>query len=79
MAGASRHDARRTSISATCLYIAGGFVAAGSLTLLLEPTEASFGPGLVGSGLGVAVIGIGRVVALLNAILHEMRDRRDRP
>lgn len=78
MAGASRYDARRTSISATCLYIAGGFVTAGSLTLLLAPTEASFGPGLVGSGLGVAVMGIGRIVALLTAILHELRDARDR-
>lgn len=78
MAGASRYDPRRTSISAMCLYMAGGFLTAGSLTLLLAPTEASFGPGLVGSGLGVAVIGIGRIVAMLNAILHELRDYRDR-
>ncbi|HSK41321.1 MAG TPA: hypothetical protein VK943_16270 [Arenibaculum sp.] len=72
----ARLDPRRGSISALALYFAGGIVTVLSMTLLLAPTETSFGPGLVGTGLGIVVMGVGRVVGVLTEVLEELRDLR---
>lgn len=70
-------DPRGGSISALALYLAGGIVTVMSMTLLLGPTEATFGPGLVGTGLGLVIVALGRVVAVLSEIRDALRARRD--